>query len=348
MITVVIPVYNTEKYIGRCMDSVLDSTYQNFELIVVDDGSTDNSLEVCRQYSRKDDRIKVFAQEKRGVSAARNRGIEESNGEWIVFVDSDDMISDDFLGLVAKREYQNMDILFFNHSRLNNRRKFRHKKRMMHEHPTYYHSEEGGMLLIGKMLCALDLTKDSSMELLASWAKAYRRSLIETYGVRFPEDIIIGEDKIFNVEYYAKVKAFACIPVTVYFLEWRADSATHCFQLQVVRKQWLFQEKLKLLLEDKGIFERLKGAYYENVFASMTEILIYGVFHPSSTRTYHENCELCHRIRENEIYKAALQERGVIGNVPRRILLFFYNLECWGMVNLLCKLSYLTLRLIKK
>ena len=95
MISVMIPVYNTEKYIGRCIDSVLASTCQDFEIILVDDGSTDSSLDVCRGYGRKDGRIRLFSQKHRGVSQARNKGIEYSEGEWIGFVDSDDMISSD-------------------------------------------------------------------------------------------------------------------------------------------------------------------------------------------------------------------------------------------------------------
>ena len=107
MISVIIPVYNTEKYLGRCINSVLSSTYKNFEILLIDDGSNDRSLEICRNYGNRDCRIRVFTQENQGASAARNRGIEESCGEWIVFVDSDDVISCDFLEIVADiREYR--------------------------------------------------------------------------------------------------------------------------------------------------------------------------------------------------------------------------------------------------
>lgn len=118
MISIIIPVYNTEKYLERCINSVLDSTYENFEILLVDDGSNDRSLEICRNYSDRDSRIRVFMQKSRGgVSSARNRGIEESLGEWIVFVDSDDVIACDFLAVVADKACQNTDMIFFDHCR---------------------------------------------------------------------------------------------------------------------------------------------------------------------------------------------------------------------------------------
>ena len=96
-ISVIVPVYNTEKYLKQCIESILNSTYRNFEIILVNDGSTDRSEKICRYYSKKDPRVKVLNQEHSGVSTARNKGIDSSEGEWIVFVDSDDRISRGFL-----------------------------------------------------------------------------------------------------------------------------------------------------------------------------------------------------------------------------------------------------------
>lgn len=94
MVSVIIPVYNTEAYVGRCIESVLEQTYTDLEIIIVDDGSTDNSLTICQDYSRKDPyhRIIVISQENQGASTARNKGIDVSSGEYLMFVDSDDWI----------------------------------------------------------------------------------------------------------------------------------------------------------------------------------------------------------------------------------------------------------------
>lgn len=81
----IVPVYNTENYVGRCLDSILNQTYKNFEVICVDDGSTDNSLAILKSYEEKDSRIKVFSQKNRGVSAARNLGLEKVGGEYFFY-----------------------------------------------------------------------------------------------------------------------------------------------------------------------------------------------------------------------------------------------------------------------
>ena len=93
LISIIVPVYNVEKYLERCLDSILSQTFSDFELILVNDGSTDHSLEICRSYAEKDERILLIDQENRGLSAARNAGIAVAKGEYLGFVDSDDYIA---------------------------------------------------------------------------------------------------------------------------------------------------------------------------------------------------------------------------------------------------------------
>ncbi len=94
MISVIIPVYNTEKYLPQCLDSVLNQTYRDLEILIIDDGSTDHSSQICDRYSEKDNRIKVWHRENRGVSASRNFGLLNSCGEWVSFIDSDDWLDE--------------------------------------------------------------------------------------------------------------------------------------------------------------------------------------------------------------------------------------------------------------
>ena len=100
MISVIVPVYNVENYIRECLDSILAQTFIDFELILVNDGSTDHSGRICEEYKEKDSRIKVFHKENGGLSSARNKGIEEAKGEFICFVDSDDTIRGDYLEIL--------------------------------------------------------------------------------------------------------------------------------------------------------------------------------------------------------------------------------------------------------
>lgn len=97
-VSVIVPVYNVEKLLQRCIDSILAQTFTDFELLLIDDGSKDKSGEICDEYAAKDSRIRVFHKQNGGVSTARNIGIDKAQGEWIYFVDSDDIVLPSALG----------------------------------------------------------------------------------------------------------------------------------------------------------------------------------------------------------------------------------------------------------
>ena len=101
-ISVIIPVYNVEKYVATCLDSLLSQTYQNFEIILIDDGSEDGSLHICREYEKQDSRIRVFHQENQGVSSARNFALGRMTGEYVTFIDPDDYVKEDYLEVLFR------------------------------------------------------------------------------------------------------------------------------------------------------------------------------------------------------------------------------------------------------
>ena len=111
-ISVIVPIYNTERYLSECIDSIIRQTYRNLEIILVDDGSTDKSFTICNNYAMLDERIQVVHQANQGVSAARNNGLSRASGDLISFVDSDDTLDDDMYELLVRviEEY-NADIV---------------------------------------------------------------------------------------------------------------------------------------------------------------------------------------------------------------------------------------------
>ena len=113
-ISVIIPIFNTRKFLNKCLDSLLNQSLTDIEIICVDDGSTDNSLKILKSYANKDDRVKVLTRENNGAGAARNLGLKYVNGKYILFVDSDDWFEEDGLKLLYdKAEQLNVDILLF-------------------------------------------------------------------------------------------------------------------------------------------------------------------------------------------------------------------------------------------
>lgn len=111
MISVIVPAYNSEMFIGKCIDSVLEQTYSNWELIAVDDGSRDNTFGILKKYAEVDSRIRVIHQENQGPGIARNTGIAEAKGNYVVFIDSDDYIEKDYFLLLSNH---NEDVVFIN------------------------------------------------------------------------------------------------------------------------------------------------------------------------------------------------------------------------------------------
>lgn len=111
-ISVIVPVYNVEKYLRRCIDSILAQTFTDFELLLIDDGSKDSSGEICDEYARNDERVRVFHKENGGVSSARNLGLDNAKGEWVSFVDADDIIYSNNLDILFEVARNNPTINF--------------------------------------------------------------------------------------------------------------------------------------------------------------------------------------------------------------------------------------------
>ena len=102
LISIIVPIYNVENYLRQCLDSIVSQTYQNFECLLINDGSSDNSADICREYIEKDSSFRYFEKENVGVSSARNLGIERSKGQYITFIDSDDWVDSEYLEVLYR------------------------------------------------------------------------------------------------------------------------------------------------------------------------------------------------------------------------------------------------------
>lgn len=189
MISIIIPVYNSESFLDECIESILCQTYQDFELIMVDDGSTDNSLEILQRWESKDNRIKLIVQNNAGASSARNRGMENAQGEWIVFVDSDDKVSSHYLQDLydATQKGTNVDLCIDGVS-VYRGRKWSNDWRF----PEIICSMSDANTLFGK----IKLHKYGF-----SVGKLYRKRVIEKGNLRFDEKVCIAEDMMFMIKY---------------------------------------------------------------------------------------------------------------------------------------------------
>lgn len=190
-VSVIVPVYNTERYLNKCIDSILSQSFTDFELLLINDGSKDNSGAICDQYAANDLRVKVFHKENGGVSSARNLGLDNARGEWVTFVDSDDWIySNTLSSLIDESQFVDMAIGAMSF-------------------------ENGGCImclceenrtLVGRDLELIIQNNMNDWSFNSPCAKVFRRQIIQDIALRFDEALCFGEDSLFVKEYLLNVK----------------------------------------------------------------------------------------------------------------------------------------------
>lgn len=265
-VTIIIPAYNAEGTIEKCIRSACGQTYPELEIIVINDGSSDRTEEICRCFGEKDSRLIVRTTENRGVSAARNLGLELASGTWIVFLDADDILLEDAVKELMKYR-TGTDWVIGN----------------------YYMSEQGGKGTI--MRHAQYFTeavhrgmKSELPELCCSrnfhcvWGKLFKAKLISEYGLYFHEDKSYGEDLLFNMDYFSFVRNFTILRKEVY---------GYCYTYgkglgtRLIDNEWEIQKDIFREMEyrinnvyriDETAYERINHFYFSQAVSVIQRI----------------------------------------------------------------------------
>lgn len=203
MISIIVPIYKAEKYIHRCIDSILAQSHTDFELLLIDDGSPDNCGAICDAYAAQDSRIRIFHKENGGVSAARNLGIEKSKGEWLTFIDADDYVHPDFLlSLVAQHD---ADLIVGSFQLVGTDETW---ESVLNE--CYYDGDSFVEKVIGFSL---------TIHYHTPWAKLFRRDIIVDNHLRFDEKMHSSEDWLFVLNYLIHTKSLRTSALPYYYYE---------------------------------------------------------------------------------------------------------------------------------
>lgn len=259
-VSIIVPVYNAEKYLGYTITSILKQTYKNIEIILVNDGSKDDSLIICQNYAAIDDRIKVLDIPNGGVSNARNCGIESSTGKYIQFVDSDDVIAENMTERLVETMYvyeADMVICGMRYMALEGNRPVSSNDWL----PQYLGKE-----------CVLSREKfvgDFSRILLYTVLlegpcnKLYKREYFENYGFRFPLDKELGEDFLLNLQYFGKLERIVFISdVLYYYLQWGKNSLTTCYRSDMFDNQTLLLQEYEKFLRAQCVWKDENITYF--------------------------------------------------------------------------------------
>lgn len=188
-ISVIIPIYNASNSIKKCIESIKIQKYKNYEIILVNDGSNDNSEEICLKYQEKNNNIKYIYQKNMGVSEARNNGILNASGDLIYFIDSDDIISPNLFDTIINNFTDDVDCLWFNYKKIYN-----------------YDNQWNDEYDVGKFRSTIISTSEFEKKVLVEddgflWNKVYKLKLIKDKEIFFNKEISVCEDLLFNMEY---------------------------------------------------------------------------------------------------------------------------------------------------
>lgn len=258
-LSIIIPVYNNEKYLRPTLQSVLAQTYPDFEVLVVDDGSTDGSLAICQDFAQKDDRLRVIHKENGGVSSARNRGIEEAAGQYIAFVDGDDCIDPEmYTTMIAILNDTGADLVDCRVIKETQYIPLPYKQGDVEvsDHPLEYLSKKGYFI-------------DSSLN------KVYRRDFIGH--TRFDENISYSEDKLFVTELIFKAKKMALVSNVFYHYIQHGDSLSWQDTVEVWQGNFLVHQRIYQHMLDAHITGAVLNSAFRGYVRSIIALLRYTI-----------------------------------------------------------------------
>ena len=273
LVSIVIPAYQAEKVLNRCIASILAQTYSNFECILIDDGSTDETPAICKQFAAQDHRIRFLQQKNSGPSVARNNGIRQAQGKYLLFVDADDWIEPQTCAvLIDLAEQKQADCIFFRQSGAERE-----------DAPGFSAglTEEKLKILAGDTRCFTEF----GYTLDAPWGKLYRTAIVRDHCIFFPEDLKRSEDSIFSLRYFEYVRNTIQCEETLYHYEIANDSITQKYSdLNVRMLPLVLRASDEYVVQFHANDRRFHAACNDRVFTGMSEAESGYFFHPNNKK----------------------------------------------------------------
>lgn len=301
LISVIIPVYQVAPYLKQCIESIINQTYSNLEIILVDDGSTDESGKICDQYADTDNRINVVHQENKGLSASRNKGIELANGEYLSFIDSDDWVDQRFIDVMYKISISSgCDIVQCNF-------------RNVIDDWTYIDKREGNYTIYSPKEFSIATYTLLSWKCNVAWNKLYKASLFD--GIRYPVGKI-HEDEFTTYKLIWRANSIAATNTKLYFYRQRSDSIMgSVYSLKRLDAGLAYRERKKFY-QDKNetkILELVRMAHSEWIGWQLPLLRQYGESGSKLLAELEREKEcLEEKVKDNHTYKAGLRFHGYL------------------------------------
>lgn len=339
LLSFVVPVYNVERYLGCCIESLVnqDAGQDNTEIILVDDGSTDRSLEICRQYESRFGNIKVFHQENMGANAARNLGLEQAAGEWICFVDGDDWVDKSAYRTLFPEMGKDWDIIMYSH-------KVVYKERIRSGAPDAKYMEIYGDEFRKLETAALNKLAPrkynfSCIDVTTLWNKLYRKAFLLNNHLQFEPGMYKVQDLEFNLNVYSYAQKAVYLDKELYYYRNNEDSVTHRYQPDIIEKYDVINRCIEKFVINNPR-EDLKQAYYERMATHLRTIMVLCLCNKNNGEKYSVRRKKFIELLKTEPYLTAM-EKVDLSNFPfkERVLSTAIKYHSFACCNLLYKME---------
>lgn len=306
-VSIIVPIYNLEQYLPKCLDSIINQTMGDIEIILVNDGSTDLSGVICEQYKQKDKRIKVIHQQNMGLSGARNTGIENINSKWFTIIDADDWYEPEAISILYNyAESYNSDI--FIASFYANKAGSEWKDNFFNVSEFHFNSKDDIVILESSCMnpCSI-ANKNCSTNVGVTWARLYKTEFIKKNKLKFIVGLKRMQDAIFNINAFelAKKIDFVDVPVQHYRL-WDGSASKKYNPTFHETALWIADE-LNKFIKTKEDRETLYLAYNAKIVCLVIEILLLELVHKQSTKNHKEKKIILREICNNKLFQNAIK-----------------------------------------
>lgn len=331
-ISIIIPAYNSEKFIKRSIDSALSQTYEDIEVVVVDDGSNDNTLSICNSIAKSDPRLHIFHIYNSGPSRARNYGIAKSCGKWVMFLDSDDALEQDICErLISAANKYSAEVSFCNLSDISDSGTFNYIPLRGAER---YFEGDSKKALDRMLVSKISETRDSIQCLSGPYCKIIKKDVLD--GITFPEHISLGEDTCFCHEVISKAKSVVYISDVLYLRYLRPDALSgirmDMSERLVQYTNWVFDK----YYSDCYFSDAVKNLMTHNLYSVI--IMYYG---RQFSLNYSQASEYVNQYIENQRIRLSIVDILHSGELfKRKMLLVAYYLIAHHIVYLICRTRF--------
>lgn len=334
-VSVIVPIYNMEKYLTKCIQSIINQTYHNIEIILVNDGSTDRSDNICQSFCKKDNRIIYIKQNNQGVSIARNNGLRHATGVWVAFVDGDDWLSSDMLTSMISCAGNNDvvvgDVYVAKENRLISTSFFSSK--------IVPEKRRDPLYLLGNVLSCAPFCSAKYCSLAVPWAKIYRGDFLKSNHLTFPMGIRRMQDMIFNINVFTITNRVGFCSKPIYYYRIVSNSVTRRFDPEHCK----LSRQILSLLETPLLGSKdpeIQNLYYFKKVWLLLEELSLCYCHSQCNLKYREKVYAIKRLFSTPEYASSIEEcETKLFSRKQQVIIFLIRRHLYAIIPLvyMCK-----------